>query len=109
MLVGAFKHKRTGIREYGGVKAGCDLRRNFYSGLSRQAINHLRGRNRFGIDPVHVGKRSAADVMVNADQKTVFQPLQTGTLNAIALQNDGSLVIAFDADRARNRSAKGNG
>src|SRR5580700_3461073 len=106
VFVGTFKHERTGIGEYGGVQASRNLRRNLYSSFSRQAVNHLRSGNRFRIDPVHIGKGPAADVMVNVDQKTVFQTLETGTLNTVALQNNGSFVIAFDANGAYNRVGK---
>src|SRR3984957_10542419 len=49
------------------------------------------------IDPVHVGKRTSTDVMVDADQKAVFQALEAGPVNAVALQNDGRFVTARDA------------
>src|SRR5580704_5931218 len=78
MLVGAFKHERTSVREHSGVEAGCNLGRNFHAGFARQTIHHLRSRHCFRINPVDVRKRSAAHVMIDVDQKAVFQAFKPG-------------------------------
>ena len=40
--------------------------------------------------------------MVDIDQKKIFQPLQPGALHAIALQDDGGIVVAGHLWSVRN-------
>ena len=49
------------------------------------------------INPVHVRKRPPADVMIDADQKMVLQSFQPSSMDAIAFENNGSLVTSRDA------------
>ena len=66
----------------------------FDARLAGQAENHFRRGHGVRIDPVHVGEGPSADVVVDADEKAVFQSREAGAVNAVALQNDGGLVIS---------------
>ena len=50
-----------------------------------------------GIDPVDVGERTSADMMIDADQKAIFETVEAGAMDAVALKNDRGLVAASDA------------
>src|ERR1700730_14721718 len=89
MLACAFEHESPGVSKHRRIKAGRDLRRNFYVSLLGKTINHFGRGHRFRIDPVHLRKRATALVVVNVDQELVLESLQTGTLNAIAFKKDG--------------------
>ena len=107
MFVRSLEHERPGIGEDGGVKTGRDLGRNLHSGLARQAIDHFRRGHGLGINPVHLGERAAALVVIDVDQELVLQSLQAGALDAVTLQNDGSLVVAVDGLRLDNFAGVG--
>src|ERR1700733_15134042 len=64
------------------------------SRFARQAKHHFRRRHSMRINPIHVGKGTPADVMINVDQEAVFQTLKTRAVNAVTLQNDRRLIIA---------------
>src|SRR5581483_8701309 len=89
---GPFKHERAGIREYPGVEAGRDFRRDLHPSLARQSINHFCRSDSLWVDPINVCESAAALVMVNVDQELLFQPFQSSTLNAIALQKNSGIV-----------------
>src|SRR5208337_2070132 len=65
----------------------------------RQPEDHFRGGHGVRINPVHVGKRTSADMMVDADQKPVLQPLEPRAVNAVALQNNRRIVTAHNLAR----------
>ena len=65
--------------------------------MPRQTEHHFSRGHSVGIDPVHVGKGTAADVMVDADQDTIFQSLEPRAMDAVALENNGRLIAAGHA------------
>src|ERR1700693_2036297 len=97
MLVGPLKHERSRVRHKRGVKTRRNLRRERRSRLARQAEHHLTCGHGMRIDPVHMGERPRADMMIYADQEAVFQALEPCTVDAVALQNDRRLVVADNA------------
>ena len=95
-LAGAGIAERTGIRKHCGIETGGDLGRDRGPGGERQPINEFGGSARRGIDPVHVGKRAAAGVVIDVDEELLLQTAKMGALYAIALQHDGGLVMPVD-------------
>src|SRR4051794_9770720 len=91
-----FEHERTSIREDSSVEAGRNLRSNGDARFARQSINHFGRSHRLRIDPVHLAEWAPALVMIDVDQKLIFQAPQPGALDAIALENDGGFVFAID-------------
>src|SRR5271166_1475385 len=51
------------------------------------------------IDPVHVRERTPADMMIDTDQKAVFESLEPRAMDAVALKNNRRFVTAQDATR----------
>ncbi len=102
ILVRALKHERPSVGHQRCVKAGRNLGREFHARFPRQPENHFRRGHGMGIDPVHMRKRTPADMMVDADQEPIFQPLEPGAVNAVTLQNDRRLVVAQHAAGLHN-------
>jgi hypothetical protein len=48
-----------------------------------------------GVDPIDIREWPAAQVMIDTDQKSGLQTLESGALNAVAFEDDRSLVIAI--------------
>src|SRR5258708_39371644 len=90
------KHERAGIGHQRGVETSRHLGRKLHAGFAAQAENHLSGSYSLRIDPVDVGERTAADVVIDTDQKTIFESFEAGAMNAVALQNNGRFVTADD-------------
>ena len=44
------------------------------------------------VDPVEMGEGATAGVVIDVDEKEVFQAAQTGTAEAVALEQDLSLI-----------------
>jgi hypothetical protein len=84
------------------VKAGGNLRRKFHACFARQAEHHFRCSNGVRIDPVHVGEGTSADVMIDADEKTIFETFEARPVNAVAFENDYRFVSADNAVRLDN-------
>src|SRR5580692_1881284 len=95
-LAGAFEHERASVCEYGGVKAGCNLRGDLHPSLTCEKIDHFGGGDGLGIDPVHVGEGAATEMVVDADQEVIFESGQAGALNTVTFENDGGFKIAVD-------------
>ncbi len=107
VFVCPLEHERAGISQDGSVKTGRNLGRNLHSSRARQAIDHFRRGYRLGINPVDLGERAAALMVIDVDQELVFQSVQAGALDAVTLQDDGSLVVAVDAFRLNNFAGVG--
>src|SRR5580692_2380773 len=110
ILVRSLKHERPSIRHQRGVKAGSNLRRKMRSRFASQAEHHFRRCHGMRIDPVHVGKRPPADMMININQETVFQTLQTGAMNprhAVVQHHVGLLSHGSQNLAARERRSHG--
>src|SRR5260370_15289618 len=69
------------------------------SRLASQAEDHLSSRHGMGINPVHVGERTPAHMMIEVDQEAVLQFLQTRAVSAVELQNNRCLIVAGHAIR----------
>ena len=96
MLVGAFEHKGTRVRQQSCVQASGNFGGYFHSRFTCQPINHFAGSHGLGIDPIHMRERATAQVMIDADQEFPLQSIQPGTLNAVAFQDDGRFVVAIN-------------
>src|SRR6266853_6796281 len=94
VLVRSLKHERSCVGHQRSVEAGRNLRREWRSRFTSQAKNHFSSSHSLGIDPVHIRERPTANMVIDADQKAVFQALKPSAVNAVTLKNDGRLVIA---------------
>src|SRR5580765_2257205 len=47
-----------------------------------------------GIDPVHVGEGTSADMVVDADEESIFEAFKSRAMDAVAFENDGGFVVA---------------
>ena len=59
------------------------------------------------INPIHVRERTAAGVVVDADQESIFEPLQTRAVNAVTLENDRRFVNSGNALRLHHLIGEG--
>src|SRR5438105_9913856 len=48
------------------------------------------------IDPIHMGKRTAALVMIDADEKTIFQAVKPGSMDARSEEHTSELQSRVD-------------
>src|ERR1700686_4766413 len=76
VLVSAFEHERTRVGHERGIEAGGNVAIDRNAGETGQTINQFGGGHHRGIDPVDVGEIAAARVMVNVDEKTVFETIE---------------------------------
>src|SRR5579872_3651928 len=74
-LVCSLKHERTRVGHQRGIKASRNLWGELHSRLSCQAKYHLCRGHGMGINPVHMRERPAAHMVINTDEKVIFQPL----------------------------------
>ncbi len=94
--VGSLVAEGAGVGKHGGVEAGGHLRRNRDAGRAGELVDHLCDGAGAAVDPVHVGESTAAGVVVDIDQEPVLQPIKARCVDAIALQQDDGVVVAFD-------------
>jgi len=92
VLVGAFEHERARVSHERGVEAGGNVAIDGDARKAGKTENKLGGGHHGGIDPVDVGKIAAAGVMVNVDEETFFQTFEKRAPDAVALQQDDSIV-----------------
>jgi hypothetical protein len=100
------KHERSRVGHQRRIKASRNLGRKFHPSFPRQPKNHFRRRHGMRIDPVHVGERPPADMMINADQKPVFQAFEPRAVNAVAFQNNRRFVTARSRARLHHLIGK---
>ncbi len=93
--VGTLVGEGSGVGKHGGIEAGGHLARNVDAGGADELVDQLRDGAGAAVDPVHVGKGAAAGVVVDIDQKAVFQAIEAAARDAITLQQDHGVVVAF--------------
>src|SRR5712675_1349144 len=93
--VGTLVGEGSGVGKHGGVEAGGHLTRNLDAGGADELVDQLRDGTGAAVDPVHVGKGAAAGVVVDIDQEAVFQAIEAAARDAVTLQQDNRIVIAF--------------
>ena len=96
VCIGGCIAERSGIGKHGRIETGGNLRRDLHSGSDSEAEDHLSGGAGAGVDPVHIGKRLGAVMVIDVDEEVLFQSLDAGALHAVTLQDDGSLVFTVD-------------
>src|SRR5262249_22948696 len=74
----------------------------FCSTRKCQTIHHCPYGACAWIDPVDLGKRFAAGMMVDVDREEALQPGDACALKAIALQHDRYLMVSFYRDALLN-------
>src|SRR6267154_3961445 len=109
MLVRSLKHERSCVRHQRGVDASGNLRREWRSPFTGQTKNHFSGGHSLRIDPVDIGEWPSADMMIDADQKAVFQTFKPGAVNAAAFKNDGRVIVAKNPIGLQHLIGKGQG
>src|SRR5450631_3959782 len=95
MGVGTFVGEGSGVGKHGGIEAGGHLPRNVDAGGPDELIDQLRDSACTAVDPVYVGKSAPAGVVVDIDQEAVFQAIEPAARDAITLQQDDGVVVAF--------------
>jgi hypothetical protein len=59
------------------------------------------------VDPIHVRERTSADVVIDTDEEPIFQTAEPGSVNAVAFQQDGRLVVSTDVISLHNLIREG--
>src|SRR5581483_1666211 len=96
-LIGPLKHEGTGISHQRCVQAGGNLGGKLHSRFTSQTKNHLGGRRSMKNNTVDMRERTAADMVIDADQEMTFQAFEPRAVDAVTLENNGGLVAAGDA------------
>src|SRR5215510_8679456 len=99
--------ERTRIRKHRRIKAGSNLWSDLHARSLAQAVNHLRAGAGGRINPVEVGKGFGSYVMIDADKEIIFQPLNPCSLQAIALEQDGRVIVAVYVGGVNDRVRTG--
>src|SRR4029079_10854495 len=92
-LVGPAQHDGAGIRKNRGVQTGGNIRRDADTSFASETVNQFSSGAGCGIDPIDVRERAPAEVMIDADEKLLVEPIQPCTLDTVALQDDGRLIL----------------
>src|SRR5205814_8250083 len=58
--------------------------------------NQFSGCDGFGVNPIYVAELVAAFVVVDIDQKLTLKAVDTSSLNAVALKQNGCIVSAVN-------------
>src|ERR1700733_8999147 len=88
MGVGARVGEGSGVGKHGCIEAGGHLAGNFDAGGADEVGDQLRDSAGAAVDPVYVGKSTAAGVVVDVDQEAVVQAIEAAARDAITLQQD---------------------
>src|SRR5579864_3794149 len=77
-----------------------------HAGCFRELIHQLSGCRGTRINPVDVGKWPSTRMMIDADQKLIFETLKPRTLDAVAFEQDGRFIATVDAIRLHDTIGK---
>ena len=99
----------AGIGEHGGVEAGGHLGRDGGARGFDQPVDELADAGGAAVDPVQVAPGVAGGVVVDIDDEKPVEAAQAGASQAVALQQNGGVVGAVNAQGGADGIGVGQG